>query len=317
LAGFYENGSQIVEQSYENALIFAFYSAYLGNVQAMDTIASFYNRGLGVAQDSAKALVWFEAALQRGDAWAAYNIYVMHRDGNSVVTASEESAIKYSKLSTAWSQVKETIASAEAYEQSVKSAEYIQQTAFHQEDDDDDDFIDFDEQEEDVLEQALQGFDFHRLRSDLPQNQQGPEDDEDAEELVTPLAAQTPAATKPASGALDFDDIVSKIRSGNNPKPATSSTTSKPVNAVEPAKKTPQRVLKPSASAISAFGTSPLARNNDNRSLVIEQNDDDQQSAFAVADGGSEKSIWWQAAEYAVAGGALLSFGTFLYKHFK
>jgi len=310
-----------VEQSYATALIFAFYSALLGNAEAMDSIASFYNRGLGVEQNAAKALLWYEAAFQRGDPWAAYNIYVMHRDGNSAVTANEELAIKYSKLSTAWSQTKELITSAEAYAQSVKNANYIQQTAFHQDEDDDDEFIDF--EDEDVLEDALQGFDFQQLRSNLPQNQMigQPEDDEEAEELVTPLAKQTPAAATSSSSTPNFDDIVRAMR-GNSAKPATAAASSKPATMSAKKPSTPAatpapRVIKPSASALSAFGASPVARTNDNRSLVIEQNDDDAQSPISVADGNSEKSGWWTAAEYAVAGGALASMCAFMYSHFK
>ena len=58
--------------------------AELGHGGAQLNLGFLHERGLGVAQDAAKAMDWFKRAADNGESAALHNIGVLYRDGNGV-----------------------------------------------------------------------------------------------------------------------------------------------------------------------------------------------------------------------------------------
>jgi TPR repeat protein len=71
-----------------------------GNADAQYSLGVMYDRGEGVAQDHARAHMWWSRAAAQGDSWAQGNLGQQYRKGEGVVQDYAE-AVKWYKLAAA------------------------------------------------------------------------------------------------------------------------------------------------------------------------------------------------------------------------
>ena len=76
----------------------------MGNTTAMVNIGNFYRDGLGVEQDGAKAIEWYEKAVEAGDSKVYSLIGYMYYEGNGVEQDSEKGMEWYEKYDEAISE---------------------------------------------------------------------------------------------------------------------------------------------------------------------------------------------------------------------
>jgi uncharacterized protein len=92
-AGVYEDGEKyLARKDYKHALGAFHEASARGDAPAQRQLGFMYYRGLGVAQDNAKALEWFVKAARQGDLESQVNLGIMYENGLGVVHDDAQSA---------------------------------------------------------------------------------------------------------------------------------------------------------------------------------------------------------------------------------
>ena len=80
----YYEGSYSLDKDYEKAFYYTNRSATLGNVDGMNTLGSFYSKGIGTEVNKEAAFYWYKKAAELGDAHAQSNVGTYYLDGDGV-----------------------------------------------------------------------------------------------------------------------------------------------------------------------------------------------------------------------------------------
>ena len=75
----------------------------MGHPEAPNSIGGMFLQGLGVRQDLAEAVRWYQKGVDRGDGWAAINLGDLHRSGTAVKQDHAQAAIAYARAAVFYS----------------------------------------------------------------------------------------------------------------------------------------------------------------------------------------------------------------------
>jgi len=98
--------------------------ATLGEARAQYDLALLYDKGLGVPQSDAQALLWYTRAAEHGDAQAQYNLGLMYMNGQGM---TPDLVLAYYWLSLALGQGEEKAPPAREYLVDRMTAEQIEE----------------------------------------------------------------------------------------------------------------------------------------------------------------------------------------------
>ncbi len=93
----YANGSDVVEQDYDEAIKWYTEAAEQGHTMAQFNLGVIYNSDEHVERDPYKAVKWWSKAAESGYAPAQYNLGLMYDSGQGVDRRSTETALKWWK----------------------------------------------------------------------------------------------------------------------------------------------------------------------------------------------------------------------------